>query len=62
MSINLALDCTIRSAGRGSGGSKPRRGFEPELARKGEARVVDEGALLAKNLVPGSYLAQSSCI
>ena len=57
ISINLTLDYTIRSIGRGLGGSKPRQGFYPELARKGEIRVVDEGALLAKNLAPGSYLA-----
>lgn len=30
------------------------------MARKGEARVVDEGALFAANSAPGSHLAQLS--
>ena len=51
-----------RSLPPGSGGSKPRRGFSPELVRKGEARVVDEGALFAANSAPGSHLAQLSCM
>ncbi len=52
----------MRPEGKGSRGSKPRRGFCPELARKGEARVVAEGTLFAANSAPGVHFAQSSCM
>ena len=48
--------------GKGSGGLNPSRGFCPELARNGEAKVLDEEVLLAENSIPGTYLAQLSCI
>ena len=43
--------------GKGSGGLNPSRGFCPELARNGEAKVLDEKVLLAENSAPGTYLA-----
>ena len=43
--------------GKGSGGLNPSRGFYPELARNGEAKVLDEEVLLAENSTPGTYLA-----
>ena len=56
-SISLVRAYAVILVGKGSGGLNPSRRFCPELARNGEAKVLDEEVLLAENSILRTYLA-----